>query len=191
MDKLLAWDKMIFRAINTGLSNPFFDAVMPFMRNPYFWGSVYVFLLALVLLNFKTKTALWWVATYAAMAALCDIVSSSILKKALYRLRPGNDPELEGKMNYLLGYKSMTSSFPSSHAFAHFAMAVFIFLTLRKFTGRGIYIVFLWAALICFAQVYVGVHYPLDVTASALMGALTGYGFATVFNRFVGLQMKG
>ena len=45
------------------------------------------------------------------------------------------------------------------------------------------YILLIWAASIAYAQVYVGVHYPLDVLCGALLGAgigyLTGHYFST------------
>jgi undecaprenyl-diphosphatase len=44
----------------------------------------------------------------------------------------------------------------------------------------------IWAPLIAFAQVYIGVHYPLDVLAGALLGSLYGLLMATVFNKRFG-----
>jgi len=38
-----------------------------------------------------------------------------------------------------------------------------------------------WAGLISFAQVYVGVHFPLDVFCGALYGVLVGWLFALLF----------
>ena len=32
----------------------------------------------------------------------------------------------------------------------------------------------MWASLICYAQVYVGVHYPLDVIMGAILGYIIG-----------------
>lgn len=43
----------------------------------------------------------------------------------------------------------------------------------------------LWAAVICFAQVYVGVHYPLDVTGGAVYGILVGILFGVGFRKVV------
>jgi undecaprenyl-diphosphatase len=32
----------------------------------------------------------------------------------------------------------------------------------------------IWASVICYAQVYVGVHYPFDVIGGAIIGILIG-----------------
>jgi undecaprenyl-diphosphatase len=73
-------------------------------------------------------------------------------------------------------------SFTSTHAANHFAMAMFVFLTLSPMYGKKyLWWLFVWAGCVAFAQVYVGVHYPFDVTGGALVGmsigAITGYFF--------------
>jgi membrane-associated phospholipid phosphatase len=77
-----------------------------------------------------------------------------------------------------LGY-----SFPSTHATDHFALATFLCLIFyRRWKWVGI-AALIWAAIICFAQVYVGVHFPVDVTAGALYGALVGWLFVLGFRK--------
>jgi undecaprenyl-diphosphatase len=60
---------------------------------------------------------------------------------------------------------------------------MFLFLTLRSFLGRWIWLFFVWSASICYAQVYVGVHYPLDVLCGALLGLGIGWLTGTAFLR--------
>jgi membrane-associated phospholipid phosphatase len=43
---------------------------------------------------------------------------------------------------------------------------------------------FLWAFSVAFAQVYVGVHFPVDVTFGAFLGCIIGYLTSTVFLTF-------
>ncbi|MBK8556199.1 MAG: phosphatase PAP2 family protein [Lewinellaceae bacterium] len=74
-------------------------------------------------------------------------------------------------------------SFTSSHAANHFAVAVFlaaVFGGLSRWLRPGL---LLWAAVISFAQVYVGVHYPGDVLAGALLGAIIGWGIYRIGER--------
>ena len=74
-----------------------------------------------------------------------------------------------------------TSSFPSGHATVAFACATVIALAVPRLRWP----VFVLAALIAFSRVYVGVHYPLDVLAGALLGV--GIGFAV---RYAGVAIR-
>jgi len=79
-------------------------------------------------------------------------------------------------------------SFTSSHATNHFALAVFIFLTLGKLGWYFRWPFILWATIIAYSQVYVGVHFPLDIISGAILGTLIGFILAILFNRYVGFQ---
>ncbi len=59
-------------------------------------------------------------------------------------------------------------------------MAVFIYRTLRP-VSRWWALVLLWAFIISYAQVYVGVHYPLDVICGGILGSLIGWLTSRVF----------
>lgn len=187
MQSILSYDRHLFRIINSGWSNGFFDWLMPWMRNSYLWYPLYLFLVLLVLTNFGKKA--WvWVLFGAATAFLADFVSSGIIKEHVWRLRPCNNPDYASWIHILVGYRPQSSSFTSSHAANHFALATFLYMTLRPyFSKKWLSLLLIWAFLISFAQVYVGVHYPLDVTAGGLIGILIGYLPGYTFNRTVGL----
>ena len=59
-------------------------------------------------------------------------------------------------------------------------MAVFIYRTLRP-VSRWWALVLLWAFVISYAQVYVGVHYPLDVVCGGILGSMIGWPISLVF----------
>ncbi len=64
---------------------------------------------------------------------------------------------------------------------------MFIFATFKNVSKwRGL--VFVWALIPSYAQVYVGVHFPLDVICGAIAGLGLGYFVATVFNKKIGLE---
>ncbi|NIP32410.1 phosphatase PAP2 family protein [Candidatus Saccharibacteria bacterium] len=62
-------------------------------------------------------------------------------------------------------------SFPSEHTTIAFAIALAVFLTYKKFGT----ILLVLAAIVGISRVYVGVHYPLDVAAGALVGIAMAY----------------
>ncbi len=187
MEQVFAYDKQLFRSINYGWQNSFFDWLMPWLRNSTVWIPLYLFLVLFTLVNYK-KTGWWWVVFAACTVILTDFVSSKIIKENIIRLRPCNDPAIADWVRVLVGYRPQSSSFTSSHATNHFGMAMFLYLTLKQHWGKWPLLFFVWAFSICLAQVYVGVHYPIDVTCGALIGILIGYLTGKLFNKNYGLQ---
>ena len=182
MERLLELDKKFFVLINAKWSSPVLDNSLPLLRHQMIWGPFYLFMLLLVLFNFR-KTGIWWVLFAAATAGLTNIVSSDFIKENIMRLRPCNDPDMAANLRFLVSYRPQSSSFTSSHAANHFGLATFFFFTLKKHIGNTAWVFFAWAFIIVYAQVYVGVHYPLDVIAGGLVGLLFGYLSAKSFNK--------
>jgi membrane-associated phospholipid phosphatase len=189
MQKLLELDRELFSLINYKWSNSFFDSIFPILRNQYCWVPLYLFLLVFSIVNFN-KTWWKWVLFAALLATITNYISSDLIKEHIFRLRPANDPEFAGRMNFLLGYRPKSSSFTSSHATNHFGLAAFFYYTLKKYIGNWAWLFFIWAFVIIYAQVYVGVHFPLDVLAGAAIGFLFGYLCAIIFNRYFPLRQQ-
>lgn len=186
MHKILEYDKALFRVLNGKWHSPFFDIVMPYLRNALFWAPLYLFLALLVLINFR-KTGWVWSLFLIFTGAISDVISSRLIKENVLRLRPNNDPDLADTIRVLVAYRPQSSSFTSSHAFTHFAMATFLFLTLKEKFGNWTLLLFAWAFFVSYAQVYVGVHFPLDVTCGGLFGIFVGYLLGKLFNKKFGL----
>lgn len=180
--RLEEWDKYFFTKVNSDWSNGLFDAVMPVLRTPENWAPLYLFLVVFALLNFRLK-GLWWVIFFLTTVAIADMTGNYVFKHNFERLRPCNDPGLSGSVRLLLKHCGAGFSFVSNHAANHFAMAVFFFISFRKIAGNWVWAGLLWAAAISYAQVYVGVHYPLDVLGGGLLGTIIGLTTATIFNK--------
>jgi undecaprenyl-diphosphatase len=117
---------------------------------------------------------------------LTDQVSSSIFKPLFHRLRPCNDPALLGKTRLLLDHCSGGFSFTSSHAANHFGLAMFIFITWGTAQQKITKYFFVWAGVIAYAQMYVGVHYPLDILGGTIIGLLAGYAMSILYLKWAG-----
>jgi undecaprenyl-diphosphatase len=180
-EQLEKLDQKLFIILNSIWTNTLFDAVLPFFRASTFWAPLYLFMLVFVALNYKTK-GLWWIIGLLCAVAIADMTSSRVIKEIFDRLRPCREPDLFMQVRLLLQNCSPSPSFTSSHAANHFSIATFISLTFFNTFKRWIYLAYVWAALVAYAQVYVGVHYPLDVTGGALLGASAGLLCAKVFN---------
>lgn len=180
-DFLLQLDRQIFHFINYTLSNPVFDAVMPWLRNPKFWIPVYVFIIGFSIWKYK-KAGAWLILLLVAAVGVADFGSATLIKKQVKRDRPCRDVVLQQTIKSRVpcgtGY-----SFPSTHASDHFAMSIFLGLVYGRKWQYTWVLVLAWAMLVCLAQVYVGVHFPVDVAAGAIFGAVIGLIFAKVFKK--------
>lgn len=187
MNSIIEWDRSLLRHINADWRTPFFDGILPFLRNSDFWAPLYFFMLLFGVTNFK-RTGWWWVLAGVATAFISDFTSSNLIKEHIFRLRPCNDPAVTEWLKLIPGiHCPQSSSFTSSHAVNHFAISAFFYFTLKPYTSRWIALFFVWAAAVGYAQVYVGVHYPTDIIGGALAGLLIGYIIATTFNKKWGL----
>lgn len=186
LDQVLELDTWLFLKINTVLTNPVLDTILPLWRDAELWVPFYLFLIVFALMNFGKKG--WvWILFAIINVTLTDQASSSIIKKWVARIRPCNEEALVGKMRLLLEHCSGGFSFTSSHATNHFGFAVFVFLTTKHFMGKWSRWLLVWAATISYAQVYVGVHYPVDVFMGALLGMGIGTLIAKYYNKKIGL----
>ena len=184
IDWLIQGDKKLFFLINNTYTNPWLDSIYPWWREANTWVPLYVFFLAFMFLNFG-KRAWPWVAFVILNLTLSDQISSNLIKNYFHRLRPCSDPEMQYQVRLLLDYCSGGYSFTSSHATNGFCFVMFITQTLKPYLTKFRWPFFLWAGSIAYGQVYVGVHYPLDIFAGTLLGCGIGYMVASFYNRRV------
>jgi len=177
------WDRALFLKVNVDWAGGFADAVMPVLRNQQTWYPLYAFLIIYVIWRFRWK-ALPFILIAGLTVVLTDQVSSSFLKNYFDRVRPCSEPLLAGIMKLRVGRCPTSGSFTSSHAVNHFGLAAYIIFCLKPYFKKWAWLFLLWAACICYAQVYVGVHYPGDVSGGALVGMLLGWLTSLLFTRY-------
>ena len=184
--KLESLDRWLFIQINSNLTTPFLDSLFLFMRYPLNWAPLYLFLGAFALLNYKGKGA-WWILLFICTIALTDLTGNHVFKHGFERIRPCGDPDFFQHVRLVVNHCSGGFSFVSNHAANHFGIAAFFYLTAKPLIGKWAWIGFAWAALIAYAQVYVGIHYPTDVMGGALLGLLMGSLTGAAFNKRFGI----
>jgi undecaprenyl-diphosphatase len=189
LDTLLYYDEQLFALLHSHSSGSsfyqFLDFIAPYWRDKLFWVPVYVFVTALLLINFGRKGFLALIFILITVG-ISDIVASKIIKPFVQRERPcRHAAELHYKELVVCGNGY---SFPSAHAANHFAMAFivgYIFKRRKKFWR---YLLFSWATSIALAQVYVGVHYPLDIFCGAILGCLIAFAISRLYQK---AEMRG
>jgi undecaprenyl-diphosphatase len=174
-------DQALLYLINKKLSVPELDTVMLLIRNQYTWIPLYLFFLLFFYFNCR-KYILPIVALSLVTFAITDFASASIIKPLFGRLRPCQDITLPFTINNLAGCGGIFGM-PSSHAANHFGLATFWFMVIKNTVNQKWLWLWVWAFLVCYAQVYVGVHFPGDVTVGALLGIATGYLTSFLFKK--------
>lgn len=181
LEQLISWDYIAWYQVNVAWSNPVLDHILPFMRNQWFWAPLYLFLIVFMPKNFGRKGWMWCLA-FLVTFAIGDFMSASIIKPYFLRLRPCRDPLIMDVVRTLVPCGS-GQSFPSTHATNHFALAVFAVCSLRKKYKLLWLIALPWAIIIAYSQIYVGVHFPLDVICGAILGSTIGIITGRLFDK--------
>lgn len=162
-------DQTLFHQLNAEWANIVFDTILPIWRDKYFWLPVYIFIISFSVFN-HGKKAYWFLLFLIATVGAADLISSEVIKKNVKRIRPCNDTELVEVRSLVRcgsGY-----SFTSNHAANHFAVSFFLLGTIGLRRRKLRWALVGWAVSIAYAQVYVGVHYPIDVLSGAILGVL-------------------
>ncbi len=156
-------DYDLFKAINGLSGNSFADSVVKF-----FATDMVVVLVALVALTFLIPwPRLRWERRSGAVLATASAGLALLISQPIGHLVDRTRPFLAHPAHaHLLISQSHDPSFPSDHATGAFALAFGIWLYDRTF--GAIFLVL--AAIVAFARVYVGTHYPGDVLGGALLG---------------------
>jgi len=180
-------DTQLLFVFNRGMANPFFDVLMPaltyqgyLLLGPFLLYALYR---GATVRDDNAKTFL----TVAIAAVVISLVSVPIadfacswLKDVTTRPRPCQ--ALEGVRLIVSCPRSF--SLPSSHAATSFAFITPYFMLTRRFiqAGWSVYVLML-ATLIALSRPYLGVHYPSDILAGALLGVTVAGGMCWVYRR--------
>jgi undecaprenyl-diphosphatase len=172
MEFLYHIDRALFVFFNQTVANPVFDAVMPVLTdlNKPWWGRS-IFVAAWLLLFWRGGRKGRVAAVLLLLCvALTDQINSAVLKDLFHRARPCHQVDgvpVVTQVRLLVNCGS-GASFPSSHAANNFAAA----FLLSHFFRRWRWAFFLFATVIGFSRISVGVHYPFDVLGGSVVGII-------------------
>lgn len=169
-EKLMLLDRQLFLFLNAMIANPVFDLIFTHITNRDFW-IVPIIIAGTIFIIKQKKKALIVIGLALVTVAITDPLCVRVIKEVVHRHRPCDPCCLVEGGRFLLGFKD-SLSFPSAHAMNVFGQATLFSLLYPK---RTVWFV-LVASLIAFSRVYVGVHYPLDVMAGAVLGGIIGAG---------------
>jgi undecaprenyl-diphosphatase len=180
LETILNFDTDLFLFLN-GLNSPFWDPLMIFFSGKLIWLPL--FLLIYFMYRVFGWRLVWPLIGVALVVALADQTSVHLFKNVFERLRPCHNPEIKELVHLAAGRCGGRFGFVSSHAANSFGVAVFLSLLFKR---RWFSIsILVWAALVSYSRIYLGVHYPADIFFGGLLGATCGY---AVWNLLVGID---
>jgi undecaprenyl-diphosphatase len=184
--RLLEADKALFLAINGAWASPALDIVMVFVT--LFGNGLFLAGVVAPILFFGDRRHFRSRAPAIVIAVALGALVNNIIKEAVGRPRPPAEFAEEIRTGAVWVHTVFEqwrhNSFPSGHAQTAFGTA-----TALAYYYRGWYAVaaFVLAAGVAVSRVYLGVHFPLDVVAGALVGVGCSLGLCPAYEKVRGL----
>jgi undecaprenyl-diphosphatase len=179
LDQLVEHDKELFLILNN-LGSESWDGFWMFITNKFSSIPLYLFLAYLSFRQFGLKKTLLLI-VFAALMITATNGLADFFKYGVRRLRPCYDTSVNELMRLVKDSCGGKFGYFSAHAGNTMAVATFFSILLkRRFRYIGI-LLLVWAILVAYSRIYIGVHFPFDVFSGMVIGLLFGWLFAKLF----------
>jgi undecaprenyl-diphosphatase len=159
---LLKWDAVLFSYVIERTRKSHLNRLVWWISKSADGQAYPAILVLLIFLQFRQWKAM--VAAFLVSFAF-ELPIYRMIKQWVRRARPFQ--EIQGVKRLIVPPDLF--SFPSGHTAAAFVVAALI----GHYHPPALPLVYLWASIVGFSRVYLGVHYPTDVVAGALLGSLS------------------
>ena len=177
IEEILKLDSKLFLYLNN-LGTSKFDI---------FWISLskieanilmYLFLILLFFYNQKIRPKLIYIFYFFFVIALMIIITdqgANIFKDSFQRLRPCYNESIIDSLRLVKENCGGKYGFFSAHASNSFSLAIFFGLLFINRIRYIIMITIVYASLISYSRIYLGVHYPIDIIFGSFFGIFVGF----------------
>ncbi|ARN79124.1 phosphatase PAP2 family protein [Nonlabens spongiae] len=185
MEELIQWDWSATLYLNDW-GNDLIDSFFNFITHKLSALPLYFILLFALYRKLDRRSFIISLFAVALLITLSDQVAN-FFKDNVERLRPFREPDFMNQISKV-GRSAGTYGFYSGHASNAVALAAFITLILWRHYKKLVGFTIIWALLVAYSRVYLGVHYLGDVLMGVFMGTFWGvvvyYVFAFAKARF-------
>lgn len=188
MNFITTLDTELFLFLNR-LHVAWLDPVMTFISGKITWAPFYLVLLYLVIRNYK-KRSIIIIIGIILLIVCSDQISSGVFKPIFERPRPCHNEAIKDLVYLPNGHCGGAYGFISSHACNTFALAVYLTQILKRHYRKIGWVMFVWAGMVAYSRIYMGVHYPGDIIVGAIVGMLIGYVIWKVYAKIENLKLK-
>lgn len=184
LDFLLSKDIELLIYLNN-LGTVQWDGFWLFVTNKFSAIPLYLFLLFFTYKYYGLKKTLIVVLIVVLLITISD-QTSNLFKYGFKRLRPCHDENIAHLVRLVKEHCGGLYAFFSAHAANSMAIAIFFGLLLKKRFNYILPLLVIWALIVAYSRVYIGVHFPLDVITGMLIGAV----YALFLNKLLRLILN-
>ncbi|WP_339658264.1 phosphatase PAP2 family protein [uncultured Polaribacter sp.] len=177
-DTIIQKDKELLIFLNN-LGSEQWDSFWLVITNQLSWTPLFLLVFYLVIKSFGWKKGGFVIISLILLVAFSDQFVN-LIKDSIARLRPNNDPEIKHLLRHLKNPQSF--SFISGHATTSTFFSVFVIFLLRE-KYKYIYFIVLFPLFFAYSRLYLGVHFPLDISFGILTGILLANGYYFLFKK--------
>ena len=174
VDGMLRLDERLFLLLNA-LGSERWDGMWLFITNKSSWIPFYVALMYLGYRHYGLRDVLIIVGLVVVVITITDQLAN-LFKQGFERLRPCREEHLREIIRYIAPRCGRYGYF-SAHAANSMALAAFLGLLLGRTCKRLVLLLLVFASIVSFSRIYVGVHYPLDILTGMVIGVLAAFLF--------------
>ena len=179
IEKLKDFDADFVLFLN-GLHTPFLDSLFFTISGVFIWIPLYMFLFYQVIRFYKNRA--WLVLIFIALLiTVSDQFASGFIKPLVLRYRPTHNEFISPMIHLVNGYTGGLYGFISSHSANVFALTTFITIIMKEANLKWLWILWIWATIVAFSRIYLGVHYLSDILGGAISGMFFGWVISKIF----------
>ena len=177
IEEILKLDSKLFLYLNN-LGTPEFDAFWTTLSKTEANILMYLFLICLFFYVQKIRpkflNIFYLIFVIALMITITD-QGANLFKDSFQRLRPCYNESLKDSLRLVKENCGGKYGFFSAHASNSFSLAIFFGLLFKNRIRYIILITIVYASLISYSRIYLGVHFPIDIIIGSSFGLCIGF----------------